>query len=345
MKSVRELSDKFLVAFSFAGEQRNLVRAIAEAVEARLGRGAVFLDEWFEHYIAGEDADLKLREIYADRCELAVICVSQSYESKPWTQAEHRAVRARYMRCSLAVDKRERESVLPIRVGDGEVNGILFNAIVPDVRLRSPADTAELIMARLELVLGAPLAVPELSAAPPERLSPGALAHRAASSQRSFDWPLLSVPEEIGLGWKVLSLEALIYLLVMAALQLIAWETSVVSAIGHFRLVLFYGPSVLLGLAFGYAWSDRNLLSLFLVTTLSTFLLAGINKISIDGGEYQYALGYAHFVHIPSTALFVLAHAVVLCSFAVAGDWLFRRRNPTTRRFGLLNRIKRTLSQ
>jgi hypothetical protein len=150
--SLREVPEKFLVAFSLAGEQRDLVRAIAEAVEARLGRGAVFLDEWFEHYIAGDDADLKLQDIYGRRCELAVVCGSQRYGSKPWTQAEHRAIRARYMQCSAAVDTRERESILPIRVGDGEVEGILFNAIVPDVRRRSAAESAELIIARLQLL-------------------------------------------------------------------------------------------------------------------------------------------------------------------------------------------------
>ena len=40
----RPLPDKFLVAFSFAGEQRDLVRAIAEAVEQELGGGTVFFD-------------------------------------------------------------------------------------------------------------------------------------------------------------------------------------------------------------------------------------------------------------------------------------------------------------
>lgn len=150
--SLREQPEKFLVAFSFAGEQRDFVRAIAEAVEIRLGRGAVFFDEWFEHCIAGDDADLKLQNIYGQGCELAVICVSQPYGLKPWTLAEHRAIRARCMKCSTSLDKRERDSVLPIRVGDGEVDGILFNAIVPDVRSRNPSESAELIVARLSLV-------------------------------------------------------------------------------------------------------------------------------------------------------------------------------------------------
>jgi hypothetical protein len=75
----REVPEKFLVAFSLAGEQREYVRAVAEAVEVHLGRGTVFLDEWFEHYLAGDDADLKLQDIYGRRCELAVVCISAQY--------------------------------------------------------------------------------------------------------------------------------------------------------------------------------------------------------------------------------------------------------------------------
>jgi len=148
----RPLSDRFLVAFSFAGEHRGLVRAIAEAVEARLGRGTVFLDEWFEHYLAGADADLKLQSIYGVQAELVVLCVSQRYGGKPWTLAEHAAIRAREMRARTATDERERNRVLPIRVGDGEVPGILINTIVPDVRDRGAAQAAGLILDRLRLV-------------------------------------------------------------------------------------------------------------------------------------------------------------------------------------------------
>jgi hypothetical protein len=56
--------DKFLVAFSFAAEQRALVRRIAEAVEEPLGRSTVFFDEWYEAYIAGDSADIVLQNIW-----------------------------------------------------------------------------------------------------------------------------------------------------------------------------------------------------------------------------------------------------------------------------------------
>jgi TIR domain len=144
---------KYLVAFSLAGEQREFVRAIAVAVRRELGDGKVFLDEWFEYLIAGQDGDIKLQEIYGRECALAVVCVSERYGNKPWTQAEHEAIRARYMKARASGDPRQALGVLPIRVGDGDVPGIPFNAIVPDVRTRSADDTAKLIIDRLREIM------------------------------------------------------------------------------------------------------------------------------------------------------------------------------------------------
>lgn len=161
----RPVPEVFKVAFSLAGEQREFVRAIAEAVEARLGAPSVFLDEWFEHYIAGVDADLKLQQIYGKRSVLAVVCVSGNYNDKPWTQAEHRAIRARHMD---ATDDRSRLAILPIRVGEGDVDGIPSNSIVVDIRGRSAAQAADLILDRLAEIENPGLATPASSAQWPE---------------------------------------------------------------------------------------------------------------------------------------------------------------------------------
>lgn len=91
---------------------------------------------------------MKLQEIYGEGCALAVACVSERYGGKPWTKAEHRAIRARQMQ---AKSRQDELSILPIRVGDGEVPGILFNTIVPDVRHRSAAQVCELVIERLYL--------------------------------------------------------------------------------------------------------------------------------------------------------------------------------------------------
>jgi hypothetical protein len=148
----RPLPDKFLVAFSFAGEQRDLVRSIAEEVDKRFGSGKVFLDEWYEHYIAGDSADLTLQDIYHNGSELVVFCISKPYGNKPWTRVEFEAIRALKMQLSSSTAKSHRLRILPLRVGDGDVEGIFVNTICPDAREKPVAQTAELIINRLRLI-------------------------------------------------------------------------------------------------------------------------------------------------------------------------------------------------
>jgi hypothetical protein len=144
---------RYMVAFSLAGEQRDLVRAVAEIVKRELGEGRVFLDEWFEYLIAGQDADVKLQQLYSDGCELVVVCVSKNYGEKSWTLAEHEAIRARYMEARVSQDPRDRYRILPIRVGEGDVPGLPFNAIIPDVRKRAADDIAKMIILRLREIV------------------------------------------------------------------------------------------------------------------------------------------------------------------------------------------------
>lgn len=148
----RPVPEKFLVAFSFAGEQRELVRSIAEAVEQRLGVGTVFYDDWFEHYIAGDDADLRLQNIYGKRSVLVVPCISARYGGKSWTRAEHKAIRALQMKLYQSSDEKDSHRILPLRVGDGDVDGIFENTICPDVQKRPVPQTAELIVNKLRLI-------------------------------------------------------------------------------------------------------------------------------------------------------------------------------------------------
>src|SRR5262249_50045770 len=150
-----EIPEKFLVAFSFAGEQRDLVQSIATAVQERLGEGTVFFDEWYEYYIAGSDADLKLQKIYHERSVLVVPCVSSQYGSKPWTRAEHEAIRALKMQLSGG-NETDRLRLLPLRVGDGDVPRIFMNAICPDIRKKLPRETAHLLRERLRVLAPQP---------------------------------------------------------------------------------------------------------------------------------------------------------------------------------------------
>lgn len=65
---------------------------------------------------------------------------------------EHEAVRSLLMKVRDSQDEKERLRILPLRVGDGEVKGVNFNAISPDIRQKDAGQTAELIVNRLKLI-------------------------------------------------------------------------------------------------------------------------------------------------------------------------------------------------
>lgn len=143
----RPESDRFLVAFSFAGEQRELVRQIAEETEQRLGWGTVFFDEWFEGQLAGTARDLKLQQIYRT-CEVIVVCASADYGGKKWPIVEWDSIRERHSNLRAARNN-ESDRLFPLRVAEGEVEGLLDNAIWIDARQRTPGHIAELIFGRV----------------------------------------------------------------------------------------------------------------------------------------------------------------------------------------------------
>jgi hypothetical protein len=180
----RGLPKVFQVAFSYAGEERDLVRSIAEAVEKELGEETVFLADWFEHYVAGNDADSRLQKIYFEQSELVVVCVSERYKEKSWTLIEYEAIRARLMETRVSKEERDKLRILPIRVGEGEIEGIFFsNALIPDVRKRPVQKIVELIVGRLRFIL--PVSGP--SAWPKE---PVYFDHGLAN--RATEWPAIS---------------------------------------------------------------------------------------------------------------------------------------------------------
>ena len=171
----RELPERFLVAFSYAREQQDLVRPVAEALKRLVGEGRVFLDEWFEHATAGRDGDLTLQEVYGEECDLVVVCVSEHYGRKAWTQTEFDSVRERMMKSRGSSDKRQRYAVMPIRVGGGDVPGFRRTAIIPDVRTRSSEEAAQLIFNRLKLI------VPDVG-------------KESSSLNPGLEWPQLPTP-------------------------------------------------------------------------------------------------------------------------------------------------------
>ena len=137
------------VAFSYAGEQRDLVQRIAEALEARLGKGRVYYDRWYEAWINGGFSRQRLMNIYRNDAAVNVVCLSADHHRKPWTKEERETIVSRRMAFEGARPDAEYHEEFLLRVGDGDVDGFPVTTIFTDARGRLEADIVGLIVDKL----------------------------------------------------------------------------------------------------------------------------------------------------------------------------------------------------
>jgi hypothetical protein len=120
------------VALSFAGEDRDYAEALAKILRRR--KIKVFYDKYEEATLWGKNLYDHLTDLYQHKARYCVMFLSQHYASKVWTNLERQATQAR------AFQEHE-EYILPVRLDDAEVTGIL-----PTVAyLRWPPETAETV--------------------------------------------------------------------------------------------------------------------------------------------------------------------------------------------------------
>jgi hypothetical protein len=104
------------VVISFAGENRDVAEAIASSL---VTKGInVFYDEYEQANLWGKDLYEHLIKVYRDESKYCLMLLSEDYVKKQWTTHERKAAQARAFR-------ENREYILPLRLDDAEVEGIL----------------------------------------------------------------------------------------------------------------------------------------------------------------------------------------------------------------------------
>lgn len=131
---------EFEVALSFAGEQREYVRAVASELTKRGVR--VFFDENNEVNLWGKNLGEELQRVYMSASNVVVMFVSKDYAEKSWPIYERRSALAR------AIDER-REYVLPVRFDDTVLPGLNPSVSYLSLQNRPPEQLAENIVAKL----------------------------------------------------------------------------------------------------------------------------------------------------------------------------------------------------
>jgi hypothetical protein len=142
------------VALSFAGENREIVARVARCLQ---GHGVkVFYDDFERTSLWGKDLQEHLVNIYMRWARYAIVFVSAPYGEKMWTRHELKAVLAR------ALTERQ-EYVLPVRIDDTPLDGLLPTIGHLDLRQETPAEVCVRICQKLGI---------GVSAAKADRVSP-----------------------------------------------------------------------------------------------------------------------------------------------------------------------------
>ncbi len=84
---------RFDIAFSYAGEQREHVLRLDAELRKQFPTERVFYDRRHEAELAGIDLDATLYDLYREQAELVVVCISEDYARKNWTNAEGKAIK------------------------------------------------------------------------------------------------------------------------------------------------------------------------------------------------------------------------------------------------------------
>jgi hypothetical protein len=111
------LPDSFDVAISFAGTERAHAEKLADFLRA--AGYAVFYDNFYPEQLWGKNLPVFFDEIFRKRARFCVMFVSKEYRDRVWTSLEARSAQAR------ALEEKGSEYILPIRVDDIELEGLL----------------------------------------------------------------------------------------------------------------------------------------------------------------------------------------------------------------------------
>ena len=128
------------VALSFAGEDRQYAEKLAKLLQS--GGYSVFYDEYEPARLWGRNLYDYLSSIYKDRARYCVMFLSKHYKRKLWTNHERQNAQARAF-------EDNQEYILPVRVDDTEIPGILPTTGYLDLRSRTIEEIYQILVDKL----------------------------------------------------------------------------------------------------------------------------------------------------------------------------------------------------
>jgi tetratricopeptide (TPR) repeat protein len=140
---------RFRIAFSFAGEKREFVEAIAALLTQQFGEDKILYDKYHEAEFARYDLGIYLPKLYGEQSDLIVPVLCPNYDTKRWTGWE-------WVHIYGLLTKADSDRVMPCRFEYANADGLSPAAGFVELDHKTPAQAATLILERLALNEGRP---------------------------------------------------------------------------------------------------------------------------------------------------------------------------------------------
>ncbi len=128
------------VAISFAGEDRDYVEKLKTALQNRYVK--VFYDNDEKANLWGKNLVECLSNVYSGQSRYCIIVISKNYNEKQWTRLERRSAQERAF-------KDDSEYILPLKLDDTKIPGILETIAFIDSRQHTVEEIAEMLFEKL----------------------------------------------------------------------------------------------------------------------------------------------------------------------------------------------------
>lgn len=106
--------EKYDLAISFAGEQRELAKALATRLDS--SGYSIFYDEFYPAELFGSDLSILFHSIYSSETRFVLILLSNEYLKKPWTNHERQAAIEGFMH-------KDHQGLLVLKIDDVSLPG------------------------------------------------------------------------------------------------------------------------------------------------------------------------------------------------------------------------------
>lgn len=135
--------ERYDVALSFAGEERDIARSIAIGLKKH--KLSVFFDEFEEASLWGTDLVEHLAEVYGKKSKFVILFCSSAYVRKGWPTHERRTALYRLI-------EGERGRILPIMLENVDVPGLPKSIGYIDGARRSADEIVTLVLRKAQLL-------------------------------------------------------------------------------------------------------------------------------------------------------------------------------------------------